>query len=598
MLNSLSVWTVIFFCFLVACESSDSSQDARTTEGQDQTIADGEDLGIEQDLALQDQSIADQEFPQDDMDTVSTPTAPMIEFCIQEGLASRTWQEPQDDYLFGSIAGDFTVETIRGPWHLSEQWSGCESYVFFVYFPDLRVSSSGAWIGDQLWDSDVTGLLNGPKNTHYFFLSYEEDLQVRTDRMVDMHNRLIRSLNAGEQLPERRLHFVTDRVTEIEGSVGAFFSDYLAYVFDPNSVVDLEERGSIQPPLPFSFGIDRLQRWDSGGSLDEVVGRPMLWKMATYIGPFYNYISDVYDQALNDNATEITLIDNRESERVLIKTVELPSAEEVAQYNTLEVDVSVTCPHRNVFACSEWDRIARIEYCIDPECEARLEIARWITPYWRRGERRWIWDATPFIGWLAAGGNQTFRIELGPSWERPTERDVRVQLRLGEKENSKETVDALLAFTGGEFNETYNDRMPFRFTPPANIDQVELVILLSGHGQTAQDNCAEWCDHQHHFTVNETSLPTVKHEGMIGSSDGCAGSVTKGVSPGQFGNWAPERAFWCPGLPVEPIRIDLTEHVTLGTENTLQYRATLGEEIEPRGGKITLNAYLVYSQQP
>ena len=69
-----------------------------------------------------------------------------------------------------------------------------------------------------------------------------------------------------------------------------------------------------------------------------------------------------------------------------------------------------------------------------------------------------------------------------------------------------------------------------------------------------------------------------------------------GVSPGQFGNWAPERAYWCPGLPVAPIHIDLTDAVNLGVENQLDYEATLGANIQPRGGDIALSAYVVYSR--
>lgn len=523
--------------------------------------------------------------------------APKVDFCNENDLESRVWQMPDDQQIFGSIAGDFALETIRGSWRLSENWSGCESYVFFVYFPDLRVSQEGAWAGDQLWESDVTSLLKGPDNTHYFFISYEDDPQARNERMVNMYNRFIRSLNAGEELPERRLHFVTERVSEIEGSIGQFFNTYLEFLFDLDSAVDLGDRGNAQAPLPFVFGIDRFQRWDSGGSLDEVIGRPMLWKMASYIAPFYNYMSDLYEQAATDGSLEVNLVNERLSERVFNKTIELPSPELMARYNTLEVDVSVTCPHQNVYACSEWDRIARIGYCTDSECEDHFEIARWITPYWRRGERRWIWDASSFLSWLKEGGSHSFRIELGPSWERATERDVVINLRLGEGQPTTESIGAQLAFQGGEFNETYNDRGPFNFTPPTNVNQVELVILLSGHGQTSQDNCAEWCDHRHHFSINDTQLPTVEHNGTIGSVDGCAHLSDRGVSPGQFGNWAPERAFWCPGLPVTPIRIDLSEFVVFGEENTLKYRATIGDELEPRGGQIALSAYVVYSAQ-
>ena len=55
----------------------------------------------------------------------------------------------------------------------------------------------------------------------------------------------------------------------------------------------------------------------------------------------------------------------------------------------------------NPFACSEWDRIGRIELCRDLECTQKDEIARWITPYWRRGTRRWFLDVSPFLALLS-----------------------------------------------------------------------------------------------------------------------------------------------------------------------------------------------------
>ena len=547
------------------------------------------------------ESVADASQPLDmgmgsDMIIETDLGVPRNPFCDQAELNQRAILPGSDKLSFGEVAGDFTVQTLRGPWNLSEQWSGCESYVFLVYFPDLRQNQEGEWVGDQMWNSDVTALLQSPPNTHYFFISFEEDPEARNARMVEMNNRMIRSLNAGEQLPERRLHFVTDRLTEIEGSVGAFVRDYLDYLFEPSSAVDLGDRGRAQPPLPFVFGIDRLQRWDAGGSLDETVGRPMKLEMASYLGPFYNHISDTYERADTDGAIEVSLVEGRVSDRIFIKTVELPNAEMMSQYDTLEIDVSVTCPHRNVYACSEWDRIARIEYCRDAECADRDEIARWITPYWRRGERRWIWDASSFLGWISEGGTKTFRVEMGPGWERATERDAEIKLRLRSQNSPVKAVGAVRAFLGGEFNADYNDREALTFTPPIEASQVELVLLLSGHGQTAQDNCAEWCDHRHHLRVNDIDLHVIQHQGEVGALRGCAEAAGAGVSPGQYGNWAVERAFWCPGLPVELKRVDITEHVRLGEVNELSYRATLGSDLDPRGGEVALSAYLVYSR--
>lgn len=565
--------------------------DAETTGGMGgEGGGGGMDMAVMADAAVELDARVSDAGPQPDM----APPGPDV--CETEGLPRLDFKAGDGKLGFGDIAGDFTVETLNGPWTLSAEWTGCESYVFLVYFPDLRQNGGGTWIGDQLWDSNVAPLLaDGPSNTHYFFVSFEEDPTDRMNRVAEIRSRVIAGLPFGQRLPPR-VHFVTDRLTEIDGSVGDFVVDYLEFMFDPASVVDLGERGMAQPPLPFGFGIDRMQRWDAGGSLNEVVGRPMIWNMAAYFGQFYNHIADMYHRAATDAATEVVLVEDRVTERVFNTTVMLPDAEAMAEIDTVEVDVSVTCPHRNVFACSEWDRIARIDYCLDAECMERREMVRWITPYWRRGERRWIWDASAFRGWLKDGGEQTFRIEMGPGWERATERDTRMVLRLRTQGERLKATDAEFAFGGGAFNAEYNAREPFVFTPPADATKVELVVILSGHGQTEGDNCAEWCDHRHQFTVNDVALTPIRHDGRVGTLRGCAEAARQGVSPGQFGNWAPERAFWCPGLPVEPIHIDLTEHVELGAENQLTYRATLGADIEPRGGDIALSTYIVYSR--
>ncbi|MEZ4466354.1 MAG: peptide-N-glycosidase F-related protein [bacterium] len=477
------------------------------------------------------------------------------DICDELALPRRPFAEGTG-VQFGDIAGDFTVQTLDGPWSFREHFTGCEAYVFLLYIPDLRQNPQGAWVGTELWNTDVEALVRKtPANTHYFFVSLEEDATARERRMRAMEGRLARA--APDGLADR-FHLVTDRVTEIDGSVGAFVRDYLDYLFDPASQVDLGDRGRAQPPLPFAFAIDRLQRWDEGGSLNEVVGRPMLWDMASYFGPFYNHIASVYDQVAAEDATTITLpmVEGRVSARIFTPIVELPDAAAMAEVDEMTFDVSVTCPARNVFGCSEWDRIASIALCMDETCEARQEVARWITPYWRRGERRWLLEASPMLGLLREGGARMFRVEMGPEWERATERDVRVTLRL-RSQGGRRAEGTQFAFGGGSFGAEYNMRAPFRFTPPADASRVEVVLLLSGHGQTANDNCAEWCD-RHAFTLNDQPLSVVRHLGEVGSLRGCAEQASAGVPPGQYGNWAPERAYWCPGMPVQPIRLDIT----------------------------------------
>ena len=520
-------------------------------------------------------------------------------FCVGLGLPSVALKPGASTYLFGDVAGDFTATEIGGvPWNLEQNWTGCESYVFVTY-----IAIANRTTEDEIWRSSIDELLDMPLNSHYFFMSTEMP-DARIARVVSMKQRLDAAIDAlpvsiEEKIAQkRRFHYISDHPSEVAGSVGAFWQDYNAYVNSPESIVQIDNDRRSGAPLPYFFAIDRDQEWDSGGNTNEFVGGPSSLRMASYLPAFFNHKAALRDaQAVEKDITTIDLINDTVTERVFDRTVALPNAVQMEAFDTLAFDVTVNCPHRNVFSCSEWDRIARIALCLDAECTERRELVRWITPYWRRGERRWVMDASSLFGLLREGGMQRFRIEFGPSWERATARDVRVALRLSDQGKSETSVGVERAFTGGAFDDTYNDREPFSFTPPSTATKVELVVILSGHGQSANTNCAEWCDHRHNFSVNGTALPEIRHIGNIRSAGGCGPAAAQGVPPGQWGNWAPERAYWCPGLPVDHQRIDMTNLVTLGQENVMTYEANYrGQAGNTGGGNISLNTYVVWSE--
>ena len=511
--------------------------------------------------------------------TPGTPT-PEIEAepCDRPNINVRTFDAGEGGDRFGDLAGDFTVETLSGePWTLSEQWTGCDSYVFVTYFPNAA--------GDALWAGDGDALIDAsPPNSHIFFVSMEDRKPDRRTRVAAMRDAL--RLNDRQ---EARVHFVVDRLDKIEGSVGDMVSDYIRY--QPDSGVDLGDRGIAPAPDLVFFGIDVEQRWDPGGNTNNVVGGTPTLEMAGYLPHFYNHKAELAFRLAQEEVNEVVLLDEVVTDRLF--TVESTLPEDMSAFDTLEFDVQVICQERNPFGCSEWDRIARIEVCLDgTDCADTRELVRWITPYWRRGERRWAIDASPMLP-LLQGGTNVFRVVMGPEWERATPRVARMALRLSTRGESRAT-GATLAFRGGNFDAKYNTRDPFTFTPPEQATKVELVMLLSGHGQDGLTNCSEWCDHRHHHTLNGTALPTVASELGIGTLPGCGEFAKEGVPPGQWGNWAPLRAYWCPGLPVAPIRLDVTNEVTLGATNTLTYSATLGSEGEPGGGNIDLSTFVVW----
>ncbi len=517
------------------------------------------------------------------------------DICDELGLARVPFTAQGTGYAFGDIAGDFSVTTLAGSWVLSQEWTGCESYTFLNYLPDEATTFE-----EELWGSDPSVFVDTPLNAHFFFLVTLGQESARVGQLEVVKTQIDAAIAASTTDDEerdkqrRRFHYVTDPPVRIAGSVSEFIQDYNSYRADRDNYADLGNRGFAPPPAAHAFAIDRDQRWDSGGNLNQTVGSPPSFQMASFLPGFFDHKAALRDRVAAESGVETyVLVDETVTERELIRDAMLPAQAAMASYDTLEVDVTVTCRERNVFNCSEWDRIAHIFVCADETCADREELVRWITPYWRRGQRRWIMDASSLMGLVADGGQTYFQVVMGPTWERATPRDVRVAVRLSNRGAGERATGAELAFTGGTFGPDYNTRDPFSFTPPATASRAELVVVLSGHGQEAGNNCAEWCDHRHRFSVGGTALQEIRHEGQIGSRDGCGPASSRGVPPGQYGNWAPERAYWCPGLPVDPIRIDITDEVTFGSANTITYEGAFRTGA-PQGGNISLSAYVVW----
>lgn len=523
--------------------------------------------------------------------------------CDTDGIA-RSPMATSTGFQFWDIAGDFTANTLDGPYHYATERSGCESYVFLNYFPELRASPRDPWLGDIIWNNSAPDpfFSEGPRNVQYFFTSYEVDAGARQARMEAMRALLEESLlfqfpadEAQRDFWRSRFHFVTDRLNEIEGSIGQHVTDYMAFVFSAESAVVVDPMRTFGTPVPFFFGIDRHQRFHAGDDLTPfVTGSPFLG-MAAYAGHYYNHLFEVDAHVAADGATVVPILDDeRTTTRVFNREVTLPSPAAMAAFDHLEVEIAITCDARNPFACSEWDRIADVQLCLDAECTDRREIARWITPYWRRGPQHWTIDATPLLPLLAAGGTTRFFVETGPEWERATEYVGTVALRFSTVGGSEPApLGATRVFTGGAFDASYNTREPIAVAIPTGVSRVELVTILSGHGQVDGTNCAEWCDHRHVFSVNGTALPAIAYDGAIGSGLGCAHRAADGVPPNQLGNWAPERAYWCPGLPVDAQRTDITALVTPGRSASIDYDGFLRTAV-PTGGDIALSAYVVW----
>ena len=128
------------------------------------------------------------------------------------------------------------------------------------------------------------------------------------------------------------------------------------------------------------------------------------------------------------------------------------------------------------------------------------------------------------------------------------------------------------------------------------------MAVISGHGfGDTYENCAEFCDHEHHWSINGESA-TVMDQPWVGETYGCALQISDGVIPNQSGTWVYGRGGWCPGQEVPQLTHEVTEMVTLGDANEVGYMGLYdGEVYYPRyyggtstGANIRMTSYLVY----
>jgi hypothetical protein len=154
---------------------------------------------------------------------------------------------------------------------------------------------------------------------------------------------------------------------------------------------------------------------------------------------------------------------------------------------------------------------------------------------------------------------------------------------------------------GTSFNEEYNTKHEdVVFEMPEGATRVELVTVISGHGHSStNENCAEFCNHQHEFTLNG-HVEILSHP-EAGQPYGCRDQTIDGGVPNQFGTWVYGRGGWCAGMDVAPRTVDMTGYVVEGS-NTLSYRGLYqGQDYTPHPNgqgdympEIKMTSWLVF----
>jgi len=525
-----------------------------------------------------------------DASTPSPPEAGPGDACAADACA----EPPATELLPGpygiqprDVAGPFTIQTTTGEWDLRKHWTGRDSYVFLIHSPGAVVMGGTDYSATLFKQSLVKELLaKSPPNVHYFFLPRATG-QAGWAAARDAWTAELAGADAAWQ---PRVHFSDTGARDQPSWVGEL------------------ARYRIDTALPYerydalAFAIDPAQRIREVGMLGTLTSGGVAPKLSFLANePTYYAMERAREAALAADKTTVVvpLAERKVVYDTLDVDVDLPAASAMAGFDTMEVDLALDCDHHRDGECGAWDYLSGLALCDapgdggDPDAgpACSTEIARWITPYWREG--RWVTDVSGMLALLQGGGKTRMRWWASGQFDpRKTNYTVSLSLRLSNRGKGRRPTRAVPLWTGGNWDAAYDAAHPDRqVAVPASAKAVELYVLGTGHG-AATGNCAEFCNHEHHFVVG--GKESVLSFPGAATPMGCANDVGKGVVPNQHGTWYFGRGGWCPGRDVAPWVVDVTSSITKGGDTTLRYTTTYGgAPVTVDRGVIALSSYLV-----
>ncbi len=242
----------------------------------------------------------------------------------------------------------------------------------------------------------------------------------------------------------------------------------------------------------------------------------------------------------------------------------------------IKMYIRLECPSGG---CDPWDRFANI-LVKNSNTNQWYEMARHITPYGVGNSqltRGLQVDVTDFKSLLS--GNVELKIYaetwVGSGWVISLEFDYLA----GNPDYKYYQITPVIQFNrnslsgvpyGGENGNTQLDKEKFDLTKTisvgSNIKSAHFRTIISGWGHaTPADSdgraCAEWCFRTHKIKINNVD----KFSHYMGPI-GCGNNPISN----QGGNWAPDRAGWCPGMVV-PLRLDKFDTDVSNTDINFEY---------------------------
>ncbi|MEC7686788.1 MAG: peptide-N-glycosidase F-related protein, partial [Candidatus Thermoplasmatota archaeon] len=477
-------------------------------------------------------------------------------------------------------------------WKFKQEWSGKDTYVFVIYNP-TNPDSVITWnSANPVGQATELSLMfeKSPDNVHYFFGSYRDggwmgDVSYMSGRV----NAALTAMNEEDREHwSNRVHYIAMDANFLEGSIADFIIakespawfciDQLQRWQEVGSFWDLNFNQNFswyrfhfianEPTyLNFEFGLERelaAMEYHSSIPCHERQYMPK------------NCIKGESVTLLEWNAGDSYTHGGGWGGGTNIRNVELP--ENMEDFDSFAIYTYEACADHK--GCNEWDFIgylnayesecSLIEFslyndCINqilpeftsqelcenaghrwddggedssPSCKGKwnrvwkAEVGRYITAYNREG--RYISDVTPMLGVLKNENINEFNY-----WQ-PNAYGLTIKLFFWNENKEYTPVGAEYLYGATrkfnlDYNNIFGSENPFSYNVTDNTEKVEIVTFFTGHGHSSTDeNCAEFCNHQHEFTINGNTLDLLEHPNG-GTPYGCYNRVHEGVSANQYG---------------------------------------------------------------
>ncbi len=257
------------------------------------------------------------------------------------------------------------------------------------------------------------------------------------------------------------------------------------------------------------------------------------------------------DESTRYDSDSVTASDNG---RVISRTVNIPDFE-----NSVKIIAHLELhpiPKDEVSVCDPWDRAGNVRLSVENKPD--IELIKFITSY--GGYTEYDVDISQLAPLLKDEIKLNAFIDtwLSPAWK------VDFSLTFTENENSLNPDWATpVAFVESYNTNNYgNNGREVEIDIPEGLKSVKLYYLISGHCTDGTD-ADEFVSKDNVFYIDD--VPVFRYQPW---RDDC--KKVRAINPytrrWSDGNWSSDysRSGWCPGVYVEPLLIDLSDHLTTG----------------------------------